>query len=560
MNQLKRRLWIILCISTLLSLAACGQAETTPTQITAGPAEQTQAAVDACLAMAQDFLDKEDFDSAVAVLEQAKETSEDGRIEEMLLQIERLRPIPLDVVVSMDGSGLKSGTVEIHSVAASQRYDGFVRFVIDYTATEGMYLQVEGVRLDYTGVFRTTGTRDSFRFEISAADLRSIGREIQVRIARSDSDMFVMGCVVNWPGESRSPAVEIPLRQGSLSGLGGCEILGVRVHGLDETRLYYNVDYTAPRPGMYVTVSAGDEAPFYDGYTDQGRRQFAFIADRTAVEASGVLHLTIRENEKSQSGAAVEMHLDDYELPPAVQPTPMEPARELDYAVWDRLSGESFQVCGCRARLLSNGFVHYQIEYHAEESVGAGAHGFPNGSTKSYPVLGVDGAASGTAEIYVPLEDIQDCEEVIVALGTSASEGYYELNIPNSWLNAVTEGSPVGETVELPFDVNENPDGERFAFHSCTAQRLDNGHIRFSISYDSPEHLLGRIWYNTTRYIGFASGAKAGSQSVVMDIPAEDIRYSGDLTFLLDLYLDKNGKSHLMEVNIDAASVMGDLG
>lgn len=294
MNQLKRRLWIILCISTLLSLAACGQAETTPTQTTAGPVEQTQAAVDACLAMAQDFLDKEDFDSAVAVLEQAKETSEDGRIEEMLLQIEKLRPIPLDVVVSMDGSGLKSGTVEIHSVTASQRHDGFVRFDIDYTAAEGMYFQVEGVRLDYTGVFRTTGTRDSFRFEISAADLRSIGREIQVRIARSGSDMFVMGCVVNWPGESRSPAVEIPLRQGSLSGLGGCEILSVRVHALDQTRLFYNVDYTAPRPGMYVTVSAGDEEPFYDGYTDQGRRQFAFIANRAAVEASGVLRLAIR--------------------------------------------------------------------------------------------------------------------------------------------------------------------------------------------------------------------------------------------------------------------------
>ena len=114
--------------------------------------------------------------------------------------------------------------------------------------------------------------------------------------------------------------------------------------------------------------------------------------------------------------------------------------------------------------------------------------------------------------------------------------------------------------MELPFDVNGNPDEERYAFHSCTAQRLDNGHIRFSICYDSPEHLLGRIWYNTTRYAGFSSGAKAGSQSVVMDIPADDIRHSGDFSFLLNLYLDRNGKSHLMDVNIDASCVIGDLG
>ena len=46
----KRLLCIILCISMILSLVGCGQAETTPTQSEAAPAEATQVAVDSYLA------------------------------------------------------------------------------------------------------------------------------------------------------------------------------------------------------------------------------------------------------------------------------------------------------------------------------------------------------------------------------------------------------------------------------------------------------------------------------------------------------------------------------
>lgn len=553
----KRLICGILCMAMILSLIGCGQAETTttwseemPTEAT--PTETTQVPVESFLAIAQGFIDTEDFDSAIAVLEQAKAVAEDERIDEMLAQIEEMRSIPLDVVFSVDSSGLKSGTAQIHSVTATERHDGFVRFVIDYTATKGMYFRVGGVRLDYTGNFRTTGMRDIFSFEMPAADLRSMGREILVSITNSNKDMLVMQCVVSWPGDSKSSAVEIPLRQGSIAALSGCEIHSVSVHALDETRLYFNVEYTASRPGMYVTVNAGDEEPFYYGYTDNGRRQFAFIADRTIAEASEVLHLSIRENETSQNGTAVEMHLSDYELPSAVQPSP-EPARELSYAVCNTIPGEGYEISSCTAQLLSSGFVHYKIEYNAVEGVSGGAHGFPNGSSKAYPTLGIDGAASGTAEIFVPLEDIQASEEVIVAFTSSVAREYYELRISNSWVNAVTEGNPVGETVELPIEVNVNPDNNRYAFHSCKAQPLDNGYIRFSFAFDSPEQLPWRVWYNTTRHKAFSSSAQAGSQLMEIDIPVEDIRYNGSMSFLLNWLSDK-----MMDVTIDASSVIGD--
>lgn len=555
MNLHKRLLCVILCISMILSLVGCGQVEPTPTQseavpTEAAPTEATQVAVESFLAIAQGFIDKEDFDSAITMLEQAREIAEDPRIDEMSTQIEEMRSIPLEVVINVNRNGLKSNSVEIHSVTAVERHDGFVRFIVDYTATQGMFFLARGIRLDYTGNFRTTGSRDIFSFEMPAADLRSIGREIMVTITDSNKDMLVMQCVVSWPGDPKSLAVEIPLRQGALSAISGCEIHSVSVHALDETRLYFNVDYTAPRPGMYVTVSAGDEEPFYYGYTDNGRRQFAFIADRITVETSEVLHLSIRENETSQRGAAVEMHLSDYQLPSAPT-TPPAPAMELDYGAY--IPGGGVAISSCKAQLLNSGFVRYTIEYNAVDGVSVGAYSFFNGSSKAYPTLGVDGAASGTAEIYVSLDDIRASEEVSVSFADSVAGEDYRMIISNIWLNSTTEGNPVGEAVELPFAVNTTPDQERYAFHSCMAQPLDNGHIRFTIAYDSPEHQYGRLWYNATRYKNISGGSRPGSQSLVVDIPAEDIRYNGSMSFLLNFLSDRT-----MDVTIDASSVIGD--
>ena len=110
MNFHTRLLCVILCLSMILSLVGCGQAETTPTKSETAPTEETQVAVESFLAIAQGFIDKEDFDSAIAVLEQAKELADDPRIEDMLAQIEEMRATPLDVVVNTEDDFLKSGS------------------------------------------------------------------------------------------------------------------------------------------------------------------------------------------------------------------------------------------------------------------------------------------------------------------------------------------------------------------------------------------------------------------------------------------------------------------
>lgn len=445
MRRFKQAACLILCFVLTLPLFGCGQASTAPTQTAAEPTEVTENPVDSYLASAQSFLDQEDYDAATALLEQAKEISEDGRIEEMLLQIEELRSTPLNVLFRVDSSNLKSGTVEVHSVTAFRRPDGIVKFVIDYTATEGMYFLVGDAKLG-----STTGTRDIFSFEMPAADLPSTDEKILVTIAQSPSDMCVMECMV----------------------------------------------------------------------TD----------------------------------------------PPAV------PAQELGYSVFNDAFDGGYQISSCTGEILHNGIVHYKIAYSAVEgvSVDLGLNNYDDDgfeSPQSCTIFGADGAASGTADILIPLEDAQACDAVLVLLLSphfGETEDFYDvcygINIPNDWLS-LTDGMPLGEAVELPSFVGEIRGEAPYTFHSCTAQPLDNGYIRFSIDYTAPEHLSGAFTYylaphdnhSLDKVLYFASG-REGRQSVALDIPADEITPDGLMSFVM--WDPWSQEDNVIVVAIEAAPVL----
>lgn len=86
--KMKRLLCGILCLIMVASFTACAgevQPQTEPATTT-----QTNPAVDSYLAMARTFIDNEDFDRAIFVLEQAQGISGDVHIQEMLLEIAEL--------------------------------------------------------------------------------------------------------------------------------------------------------------------------------------------------------------------------------------------------------------------------------------------------------------------------------------------------------------------------------------------------------------------------------------------------------------------------------------
>lgn len=554
----KRLVCVILCLSMILSLVGCGQAETTPTQSEAAPTEETQVAVESFLAIAQGFIDKEAFDSAIAVLEQAREISEDTRIDEMLAQIEEMRSIPLDVVVSQEPVNLKSGTVQIHKVSAVERHDGFVRFTIDYTASAGMYVHILGTGLDYISHFHTHEGRDSFVFELPATDLRTIGRKLRIAYAFSNNDQFIMDLLTNWPGDVMTAATDITLHQGDTTPVSGCEIHSVTVQAVDEKWLYYSVDYTAPRAGMSIFVNIGENEPIYSLNTDHGRRQFAFLLDREEAQTEEVFRVRITENDSSNNGASVEFYPEDYIIPGPMSAAPVREVRDLPFAVYNTMeNGTGYQIHEVSVRILESGFVCYQIDYTAPEGlpyISNLSHGFVNGSSKVYPVIGGT-EESGTAKIYITLEELQNAEETLIRFSGATLPEYYELNISHGWYDAATEGEPVEDALSLPFNVWKKPSSGDYDFHSCTAQPLDNGYIRFTLSFTAPEQRLCYVLdYPENFSINCSSGRQNGTQTIVLDIPADAPIQDGILGFRCNMYLSPEGS---MFVDIDASRVFG---
>lgn len=563
MNLYTRLLCIILCISIVVSIAGCGQEETAPAQTEAPATEQpateeTQVTVDSCLADAQRLIDKKDLDSAIAMLDQAREITSDPRIAEMMEQIEEMRSIPLDVVVQEETANLKSGTVQIHKVSAVERHDGFVRFAIDYTAPKGMYIHIQGPGLEYISQFYTREGRDSLVFEVPAKDLRAIGRELRIAYAFSHNDQFLLDLLTNWPEDRVTAATDITVHPGDTLPASGCEIHSVTVQAVDEKWLYYSVDYTAPRGGMSICVSIGDQEPFFHLGTDIGRRQFAFLVDRKEALTTETFHVRITANYNSGSGVSVKFNSEDYIVPEAIPAEAVREVRNLPYAVKNTMAGgASYQIHEVSAQMLQSGFVCYQIDYTAAEGLqyfSNLSHGFVNGSTKVYPVIGGT-TKSGTAQIYITLQELQDAEETIIRFNGATFRELYELNISHSWYSAATEGEPVGEALSLPFSVVETPNSEKFGFHGCTAQPLNNGYVRCTFSLTLPERCLCYVKdYQDAFSLNFSSGSQSGVQSIVLDIPSHAPIRNGILTLRCNMYSD--GKDRIF-VDVDASQVFG---
>ena len=349
--------------------------------------------------------------------------------------------------------------MQIHKVSAVERHDGFVRFTIDYTASEGMYIQILGTGLDYISPFHTHEGRDSFVFELPATDLRAIERKFRIVYAFSNSDQFYMDLLTNWPGDAMTAATNITLHPGDTKPVSGCEIHSITVQAVDEKWLYYSVDYTAPRSGMSVSVSIGDQEPFYTMGTDKGRQQFAFLLDRKDALTEKAFHVRITSGRASNNGASVEFDSEDYIVPEALSAEPVREVRNLPYAVNNTLTGGAYyQVHEVTAQILKSGLVCYQFDYTAHEDIQfiySISHGFVNGSNKTYPVLGGT-PESGTAKIYITLQELQDSKETFFRFECTTFRGMFELNISHNWYNATTEGEPVGEALSLPFNVNKS--------------------------------------------------------------------------------------------------------
>ena len=552
MNLHKRLLCVILCISMILSLVGCGQAESTPTQTTGVLTEETQVAVDSYLAIAQGFIDQEDFDSAIAVLEQAKGIAADGRIDEMLAQIEERRSTPLEVVVNTEDDFLKSGSVEIHSVTASERHNGFVRYTVDYTASAGMSVRMEGGRLQYECDFITQGGRDIFEFEIEAAAVKAMKSDLLIVFQYGMENRFHLRIVTKWPGENQGGAITVPFTMEEDPELKGCEIHSLTVQAADKNTLIYTIDCTRASSNnvMDLTISAVDGEPLYIDNISTDHWMYNLTVNRAAVEAAGDLCLRF-EDVATGKICTVTLPSSEYELPKVDSIEPIGAEQEVGFAVYNKLNKGSFEISSCRVQILNTGFARFTIEYSAEENIELWVNCYVNNVNKN--IFGDRmPAPKGQTQFFISMEDLHNSKQVGFTLYPE-NNGYYEITIPNTWANYVSEGEPIEEPIEIPFEVLRSKNEDIYSLEKVTMQHLNNGLIRLAFDYHSAAHASWELSAIDTAFVvNIVSGPQAGPQTLILDVDPEEINGN----YGLCLFCVENWVDVQIETRIDINDVL----
>lgn len=307
---------ILLCLGMLLAMTACGNS---------GNAESTESveiasAADAYLTMAQEFVAQENYDSAVEVLNKAKATLEDSRLDAMLAEIEAARQSVLTVEYQVNDSNLKTQGVEIHSVEA-QILEQTVRYTVGYTAPAGMYLQVVGTDTGACWDYRTPGGQDTFSFELDQKTASSGFQELTVLLKYSYQNYLQLDITTCWPDAAPYPLVEIPVINSSNAV---CSVDSVTVRAVSENLLHFQVDYTTPKDQQYLvglSLSEAVEDTFFSIGVAPGKDMISFMMERKEMESIDAIYIRLFPQEQEDNALLARIRSADYTLPQYSAPT-----------------------------------------------------------------------------------------------------------------------------------------------------------------------------------------------------------------------------------------------
>lgn len=300
----------------------------------------------------------------------------------------------------------------------------------------------------------------------------------------------------------------------------------------------------------------GDRAPELVNWTDSGRRENSFYVSRKALKPGEEACLILTSSLSSDRFVSAYFSPEELAIPENFQTWVLREAQNIPFGA----NYSDYQVGLVSAQVLQSNMVLFRVPYTAPEDMtqmNGGAHTFLNGVVKCYPFLD-DGllGRTGTIRFYVPLEDLEKSEDIIVSLGDIDDRKPCEINISNAWYRNITEGTPAGEPVALEFQVSEVPTVGEYSFQSCTAQRLNNGYVRLRLDYTSPAHCEAYLMNTNRSYdVNCSSGSADGPQSAVVDIPPDAPLQSGTLGFRCNwLRMMTEG---LLYVDIDVSPFFG---
>ena len=481
MNVFKRLICIMLCASMLLSLAGCGQTDSTAMEGSAP--EATQVAAESYLSIAQGFIDKGDYDSAIAVLTQAQELLEDERIAALLAEIQSTE---LNVTVLPISDTLQPDSVEIHSVSAQER-SGMVRYTVDYSAPEGLLVHLSNGRLDQRLDVKTAGKRETIVFEMKEQDVRDLEGSFFVRFGSTETEFCLVRVDTAWPGEERSvvalAADELPeaFEPGYWLGSdteGMLESIWVTDAG---AQWQFTVSHTMqgdPETAVSLSSGSGSQMVPEEAITeDPQNNTFSFgIPKETLTELEAVF-VGIGSHENGYFNYRI-----DY--PFQIQETAGIPVGEpvqTGYSVEDELKSGSYEIHDVTAQRLNNGYVRFVVDMTLSADMTISAFLIVDaqkqgGNQFLSEIPSGEGRKQYCLDIHEELLQKSGYLFLYVMSGRNDRDRFF-LNIPHGCITAASKGTAVSDAVEIPVFEVENTDREQYQFHGCKAQVLNNGSV-----------------------------------------------------------------------------------
>lgn len=484
MRFFRRVLSIALICAALMLASGCESSKVSATEPAIDPAAPF-------LEMAQSFVDQEDYDGAIAVLEQALETVDDPRLYTMLEEVNALREIPLTVAFSQVSSTLAEDELVVYNITAVHLHNSQVRYTLTYSAPEGMKPQLWGRNLFHIFPGETAGGLETITFEIADADVRKMSGQFQLAFAIPELHQAVFDVYTLWPGEVRQTqeesAEENRLSSFALSYwyMDVYENAGFKVNSFwvddDGENSHFALEYTAQK-AMEVNGYIGNEANENQLWTKQiqigdGRLEFSVSNEDIARNTFLAVILT------GDGGEAVDMSLD---LPLKMLHTSGNPVGDpidLGYTLQKNWNSDAYQIHSLTAVKLDNGYVRYALDMTLPKEAYFTVNTFDLqyvGTT----ILSTT-TATGRQMFYVDIlqDALQESVETTILLCEMVSRYENLITIPNSWITAMTEGVPISDPVELTWGAEG---AEDYMGRSFTVQALDNDHYRFTMEFTAP--------------------------------------------------------------------------
>lgn len=486
MKSRKRIICLLLCLVVLLSITGCGASESTAE--TASPA-------DPYLAMAEEFVSQEKYDSALDVLNQSKTEMDDPRLDAMIAEIQASRPVFLELEYACNDDNLVTGIVQVHGVTA-QVFEKTVCYTVEYTAPEGMYLQIMGTGLDRCWDYLTPGGKDSFVFELDRETAKNHFSALTVLFKYSSMDYLQLDITARWPEETPETLVEIPM---AVSGNPNCSFDLATVRAIGEDLLHFHVAYTTPLDQQYVaglSFSESEEDIFFSVGTAAGEDMVSFMVDRKDMETIDTISLRLCPYGEEKNTLAAMLHTSDYTLPESpvsavIQELTIDNTDNTAFPV-ENAEGKSLRVDNILVQQTPSGSL-YSLKGDFSESTVNTAYCAIGRLAYTVTML-VDDPAE--LQFFVPAEIMTKAVDMRIEFwGQDGFVAYMPMTCdytpvsvnvlrPEKCSETAAEAPAPGQFVQHPYwSWQNNLTNSEVEILDVTETVLDNGNTRFTLEY-----------------------------------------------------------------------------